>query len=241
MYYINADPHGSYEKIENFVRKFSLDENDTIILLGDVAINYFGDDRDLDRKYWLSDMPCTFFCIHGNHEMRPEKISSYKLVDYKGGKVWVDNYFPNLLFAKDGEIFDFDGKKCIVLGGAYSVDKPYRLSRGLHWFDDEQPSKQIKKFAEKKLEENKYKVNYVFSHTCPVNYEPIECFMPGLDQSTVDKTTEMWLDKIEQKLDYDMWYVGHYHIDKKIDKMCFLFDSFEMLKTKEIEYSFEER
>lgn len=30
--------------------------------------------------------------------------------------------------------------KTIVIGGAYSVDKFYRLSKGYNWFEDEQPS-----------------------------------------------------------------------------------------------------
>ena len=34
----------------------------------------------------------------------------------------MEDDFPNLLFAKDGEIFDLEGHKAIVLGGAYSVD-----------------------------------------------------------------------------------------------------------------------
>ena len=66
--------------------------------------------------------------------MRPHHINSYKLVDLLGGKVWVEEEYPNILFAKDGEIFDFEVNnniyKTIVIGGAYSVDKYYRLMRG---------------------------------------------------------------------------------------------------------------
>ena len=53
--------------------------------------------------------------------------------------------------------------------------------------------------------------------------------MPGLDQRLVDHSTEEWLDQIENKLDYNAWYCGHWHIDKRIDKMHFLMHSVEAL------------
>jgi len=42
----------------------------------------------------------------------------------------------------------------------------------------------------------------------------------------VDKSTEKWLDSIEDRLDYEKWYCGHYHTNKTIDKMRFLYDSY---------------
>ena len=51
---------------------------------------------------------------------------------------------------------------------------------------------------------------------------PYEAFISGVDQSKVDKTTEEFLDEIENTTKYKMWYCGHYHIDKKIDKLRFM-------------------
>lgn len=59
----------------------------------------------------------------------------YKLQEWNGGKVWVEEAYPNILFAKDGEIYDIAGMKTIVIGGAYSVDKFYRLSKGYLFLD----------------------------------------------------------------------------------------------------------
>jgi 3-oxoacid CoA-transferase subunit A len=50
--------------------------------------------------------------------------------------------------------------------------------------------------------------------------------LPGLDQSTVDVSTEQWLDEIEAVADYDAWLCGHWHINKSIDKLRFVFESF---------------
>ena len=168
--------------------------------------------------------------IHGNHEIRPHHIPTYKSKQWNGGMVLYEEKYPNLLFAQDGEIFNMDGLTHLVMGGAYSVDKYYRLARGLHWFEDEQPDNEIKKRVEARLSELDWKVDIVMSHTCPTRYVPTEAFLPGLDQSTVDRSTEEWLDSIAERLDYKKWFCGHWHIDKQVGKMHFimnLFDTYE--------------
>lgn len=45
-----------------------------------------------------------------------------------------------------------NGLFTFVVGGAYSVDKNYRLLHGLAWWPDEQPSDEIKRQVEEKLE-----------------------------------------------------------------------------------------
>ena len=70
-----------------------------------------------------------------------------------------------------------------------------------------------------------WKVDAVLSHTVPLKYEPVEVFMSCIDQSKVDKSTETWLDSIEDRLTYRHWYAGHYHTEKSIDKLTILFES----------------
>ena len=159
--------------------------------------------------------------------MRPESISSYKEISWHDGAVYIEEEFPNLLFAKDGEIYDLDSKKAIAIGGAYSVDKFYRLAKGMKWFADEQPSEETKMRVIGKLDTVNWNVDIVLTHTCPAKYIPTETFLPMIDQSTVDNSTEYWLDAIEDKLTYQKWYCGHWHIDKKIDKIRFIMDDLE--------------
>ncbi len=225
MVYFTGDIHGSPWRIIKFAKKFHLTRNDTIVILGDVGVNYYLNERDEEAKIHLNAIKPTVLCIHGNHEIRPNTIDTYHLEEWHGGKVWAEENFPNLKFAKDGEIYEIDGLKYIAIGGAYSVDKYYRLSRGFGWWQDEQPSDEIKAYVEKQLTEND--IDIVLSHTCPFRYEPVEVFLPGIDQSTVDTSTEDWLDKLELELNYKAWFCGHWHTDKKVDKMHFLFESWE--------------
>lgn len=147
---------------------------------------------------------------------------------WRGGMVYYEEEFPDLLFAKDGEVFDLDGKKAIVMGGAYSVDKMIRLMYGYGWWPDEQPSEEIKRDVERKLDELGWKMDVVLSHTTLLKYEPVEVFLKGIDLSKVDKSTEEWLDGIEARLEYEKWYCGHYHTEKKIDRVEIMFENYDV-------------
>lgn len=222
MDYITGDTHRDFSRVETFCKRFDTTKDDTLIILGDAGINYFGGQKDLDLKNQLNKLPITLFCIHGNHERRPEPLG-YEETVWNGGAVYVEPEFPGLLFAKDSEIYEFAGKQCVVIGGAYSVDKQYRLARNSGWWPDEQPSAKIKKQVGWRLETEKWKVDVVLSHTCPLKYEPTEVFIQGINQNLVDKSTEEWLDTIENRLNYRQWYCGHYHVDKTIDRLRFMF------------------
>ena len=226
MIYLTGDTHGEFKRIADFCEENSTTKEDVMIILGDVGINYRLDDIEARFKYQLDTLPITMFCIHGNHEERPENMGTYVEKEWRGGIVYVEEEHPSLIFAKDGEVYDFDGKKAIAIGGAYSVDKYYRLRAGEAWFESEQPDERIKARVEEKLEALNWEVDYVFSHTTPLKYIPTEEFLSCIDQSKGERTTEIWLDKIEDRLKYERWFCGHYHTNKRIDRICFLFEEY---------------
>ena len=217
MIYITGDTH------RDFSRLFGVDssEEDMLIVLGDAGIDYYLNEEDNNFKEYLKRFKLKLFCIRGNHEERPENIKTYKEKEMFGGKVFIEEEYPYLIFAKDGESYNIDGKSVLVIGGAYSVDKEYRLLYGSQWFKDEQLNEKEQEKILKKVKGKHFDI--VLTHTCPLKYEPKEVFMTGLDQLKVDKSTEKFLDKIEERIDYDKWYCGHYHTEKKIDKLEFMF------------------
>lgn len=227
--YVTGDTHGSFKRVKQFCKRMKLTSEDVVIILGDAGLNYYLDCRDRRGKHDLAKLAPTFFCIHGNHEERPFNISSYAKQEAFGGVVWVEKEFPNILFAEDGEIYDFEGFRCIAIGGAYSVDKDYRLERGWTWFADEQPDDAVKRRVEEKLAANEWNVDIVLSHTVPRRYQPTEVFLSGIDQSTVDTSTEDWLQEIESKLTYKRWFAGHYHTQKQMDKLRLMFEDWTLL------------
>ena len=225
MIYYTGDIHGETFWVVRFCKRMRLTKDDTVVILGDVAANYFENEQDLKVKSELGKLKPTILCIHGNHECRPEHIPTYKTKEWNGGLVWYEDQFPNLLFAKDGEIYTMGGLRHLVIGGAYSIDVQQRLRYHWQWWADEQPSAETKAYVEQQIRKNK--IDVILSHTCPAKYAPTEAFLPGYDQSQIDNSTEQWLDRIEETADYLAWYCGHWHIDKRIDRMHFLSHSFE--------------
>ena len=74
MIFLTGDTHRNFARIIDFIKKHNTTKDDLLIILGDVAINYFGKIDDGPCKHHLNKLPITFLCIHGNHEMRPESL-----------------------------------------------------------------------------------------------------------------------------------------------------------------------
>ena len=223
MIYITGDTHRDFRRLNNLC----LSTNDMIIVLGDAGINYYLNEEDYKYKQYLSKFKIKIFCIRGNHEERAEKINTYKETDMFGGKVFVEEEFPNLIFAKDGEVYNIDGNKVLVIGGAYSIDKRYRILCGYPWFPGELLSKEEMQKILSKVKGNSFDV--VLTHTSPYKYEPREMFIKGVNQSMVDKSMEHFLDKIEENIYYKKWYCGHYHTEKQIDKLEFMYENIKKI------------
>ncbi len=224
MIYYTGDIHGRPQGIQAYFKKYAPSQDDTLVILGDVGANFYRNETDKKVKEVLDSLGLTVLCIHGNHEIRPANIPTYQQKVWKGGLVWYEPEFPNLLFARDGEIFTIEDIRHLVIGGAYSVDKHYRLEKGYGWWEDEQPSAEIKEYVERQVLHKPFDI--ILSHTCPAKFKPTEAFLPGIDQSSVDESTEVWLDKIEENAPYKLWLCGHWHIDKRVGKMCFFFHTF---------------
>lgn len=186
MIYITGDTHRDFSRIY----KLKKDSDNMLILLGDVGINYYLNEEDKNCKEYLKKLKLKLFCVRGNHEERPENISTYKEVEMFGGKVFIEEEYPNLVFAKDGETYNIDGKKILVIGGAYSVDKQYRLLHGYEWFKDEQLTEIEMDNILNKIKGMHFDI--VLTHTCPYKYEPREVFIRGLEQTKVDKLEFMF-------------------------------------------------
>ena len=222
MIYLTGDTHGRFERIGIFCDKMQTSRDDILIILGDAGINFHAGALDILRKEYLAKLPITLLCIHGNHEQRPTPLMGYQRSEYHGGAVWVEPQFPNIVFAIDGEVYDFCGHSCLVIGGAYSVDKRHRLANGHLWFPDEQLTEAEKEHVEQALDRRHWRIDTVLSHTCPAAFVPQEALLPSIDQSTVDTSIEDWLQRIEQRLRYRRWYCGHFHIEKQEGRLRFL-------------------
>ena len=148
--------------------------------------------------------------------------------------------FPNILFAIDGETYNLSGHEYLVIGGAHSVDKYRCLIYGNPYWENEQPSAETKQKVKDVLKNNK-KIYGFLTHTCPMKYIPKEVLLSTKEKNEtdaaareqprrgafripldIDHSVEEWLDGIEDNTEYSVWYCGHYHVDKVIDRVRML-------------------
>ena len=225
-WYITGDCHGRYTRFEQ-IKEYETNEVIGIICLGDFGINFYLNKNDRKMKKWLCEKYSNFifYLVRGNHEVRPEKIPNieWRYDDRVKNYVWVEIEFPNIRYLLDGGLYSFGNYQCLCIGGAYSVDKWYRLKRaGLTeetnipqksgWFQDEQLT--TKEMLEISYDVKDLEVDFVFTHTSPLSYEPSDLFLNFVDQSTVDKSMEKWLDEIKEIVYWNTWCFGHYHADR---------------------------
>ena len=186
-----------------------------VIILGDVGFQYYKNKKDWKLKHHAAQFGYTVYCLRGNHEDRiSNNKNAHRIYDDEvKGYVWVEDEFPNIKYFDDdfGEYF-INGKRILTIGGAYSVDKWYRLQNDFIWFADEQLTAEEMAFAEKHLTQWNY--DFILSHTAPIDWEPTDLFLSCIDQSKVDKTMEVWLNKFKEMINWKVWCFGHYHADR---------------------------
>ena len=218
---IRGDCHGDFTWL---TREFK-DKN--IIILGDAGINFYLNKTDKRLKQRIMESGATLYCVRGNHEARPQTLPNIQLVydELVKGEVYVEPTYPNIKYFKDYGIYNINNYPVIVIGGAYSVDKWHRILRsGLTeetndprrtgWFADEQLNEEEMAAADKLFAKHP-DLYIVLSHTCPFSWQPVDLFLPTIDQFSVDNNMELWLDKVKDNVNYFAWVFGHYHCDRK--------------------------
>lgn len=214
---ITGDVHNAVlERLNKISHTYDLSEY-AVIILGDAGLNFYLDDNERNRKKKIKSR---VYCVRGNHEERPENLN-YKVVwdEDVYGNVYMDPDNDNIRYFLDGGEYILGEYSVLTLGGAYSVDKNYRLERAKMlnlkfsgWFADEQLTPEEMEAINKKVFGKRY--DFVLSHTCPIAWEPTDLFLNFIDQSTVDKSMENWLDEVRKNIDWHIWCFGHFHADR---------------------------
>lgn len=214
--FMTGDTHGDFDFLAGWCRNNETTYEDILIILGDAGINYYGptQKKELALKDMIKDCPITLLCVRGNHEDRPEDRPELGLGDVGiGDEVYLDIRYPNIWYAQDGGEYNIIGKKILTIGGAYSVDKFYRISRGWKWVANEMLNSDERANILDKVYDKEYDI--VCTHTCPIDWEPVDLFLSGIDQNSVPKDMERFLTDVKRYITYKKWYFGHYHADRE--------------------------
>lgn len=222
---VKGDCHGAFTWLDNLDKEKYPPEETAIIILGDAGFNFFLNKTDEKMKTWINERGYYIYCVRGNHEQRPQLCPMIDEIwdENVNGPVYRDRFHQHIRYFMDYGYYTIGGYKCGVIGGAYSVDKWYRLAKlGLTeetnipkktgWFPDEQLTKAEMDHCEIKFFGRKF--DFIFTHTCPLSFQPADLFLGFVDQSKVDNHMEVWLEEIKDKFNWNIWLFGHYHADR---------------------------
>lgn len=225
--YITGDIHGEPEtrlSNRNLQRQGiqPLQADDIVMIAGDFGLPWVpGSKSEKYRLEWLETRPYTIAFVDGNHE-NFDILNSLSEEIWNGGRV--HRICQNVFHLIRGEIYQIQGSKFFVFGGAKSIDRAYRV-KGESWWPQEIYSEVEYENAIHNLTQNNYAVEYVITHTAPLwmVYDAFGEFIDEYLSGKLDCATQKMLTEIEKKMIYAKWFFGHFHFDRNMPAYCAIY------------------
>ena len=202
-------------------RAEGLTKEDILVVMGDAGFVWNGGEEEKFWQKFLDDKPWTTFCVLGNHE-NYDLIEKLPIVDFHGALARKIN--DSIYYAISGEVYNFCGKKCLVVNGADSHDKVFR-KEGESWWEQERITWDNINKALISLARCNDEVDFIFSHTGGTEVNRMLGFNPT--------HSDFMLDLVLNTTDYDQHFCGHYHVDKLCDKSRILYDDIMLIASSD--------
>lgn len=195
MIYITGDTHGAWDGRKQFIK--ALTEEDILIVLGDLGWSW--------DKWHIEhfETKCQVLSILGNHE-NYTLIEQMPVIEKYGGKV--RQMKDNVFYLLNGEMYEIEGQKFFVFGGALSIDKHWRTPYK-SWWPQEQPTMGEYYHALETLEKHDWKFDYLLTHTAETDLVQI---VLGRNDTVEDGTERMILELKQQIKDHNGFFKGHF-------------------------------
>lgn len=203
---ITGDTHGDLSLIR--FQKAKKLKPDYLIVTGDFGYLYDGSKEEVNALNQLEKMPYTILWVDGNHE-NFDLLKTYPDIEYKGGIA--QQIRKNIFRLKRGEIYTIEGKTFFTFGGAKSIDRMFRTLGKSYWIE-ECPTDEEKNYGLNNLCKANNKVDYIITHTCPLDtlYEII----PYPEEDDLSN----YFQFIKDNIMFDKWYFGHLHFDMNVNE-----------------------
>ena len=196
FYQMSHEPEGTYTK------------DDYMVICGDFGAVWDGGWYDDGAQAYYDRLPWTTLVVDGNHE-NYDLLDKYPVEMWNGGKV--HRISDSIIHLMRGQIYDIEGFKCFVMGGARSHDIMYRHT-GRSWWPREMPSKEEYEEALDNIDElPEAKVDFIFTHCA--SKRTMAKISPYYEN---DELTS-FLNVIEDLIGFEHWFFGHYHVDDRLD------------------------
>lgn len=200
MIYITGDTHSYWDNREKLLQSLTIE--DIVICLGDLGWSW-------DINHINSFCPnATWLSVLGNHE-NYTLIEQMPIVEKYGGKV--RQMKENVFYLMNGEMYEIEGKKYFVFGGALSIDKHWRTSYK-SWWPQEQPTQEELHHALETLEKHNWIFDVLLTHTAETEF--IQKVLGKKD--TIPDKTENMIQTIKHEIkehngSFKYHFFGHLH------------------------------
>lgn len=211
--FVTGDTHGTLDigKVTDYFEdKKDLNENDYLIICGDVGVCGFLRENEHKTREILKSLPVTVLFIDGNHEHHP-RLNAYPEDEWRGGRVHMIE--PGIIHLMRGQVFNIAGTTIFTFGGADSVDKEMRRA-GIDWFAEEMPTTAEYEEGLRNLEKLDYKVDFIVTHSAP---REVAAYLGYGEKSDGEIILRRYFQQIADEAEFKTWFFGHFHEDAEVE------------------------
>lgn len=209
MIYVVGDLHGDLSKIKKLHEDKKLSKSDTVILLGDTGLSSTYEMFSTSLKKQLAAIPTNFLCVRG-------EFDALNYTTYTESERWH-------LHITEGKIYDNSYKQKIWNCGKGDYEEAY--PNILYANDGEIfviEDKAILTIGGACMQNKQWRSD-IFGIEFIPDLNTAKCFKRHYDN-------EKFLSKIRNKLVYEMWLCGHFHLDRTVGNVRFLYDDIYEIK-----------
>ena len=219
MVYITGDTHGELQRFtETWMPGISTwTKDDTLMICGDFSFLLEDNAKEVWTLDQMQNFPFEILFVDGNHENFP-KLETFPQEKRYGGRV--NRIRNNVFWLRRGELYTVQGHTFWVFGGAYSLDKAFRvayqrLCGTKVWFEEELPIGEEYDRGSASLQACDFAPDYILTHTAPASVIfRILRQMPDEHDAELTGYLEWVYGKCRDRIKH--WYFGHLHLDQPV-------------------------
>lgn len=207
MLYITGDLHGDISRLSQ-TRK--LKKGDTLLILGDFGVLWYGDKRDERALKWLKRRKYTVLFLDGVHE-------NYTLLDRaetaaEFGGAPAGRLADNVFHLRRGEIYEIEGKTVFAFGGGDAEnEREFRAASDFE-LERQTPSGEEMRHGYDTLAAHGNRVDLVVTHSPSGKANGYFAARRGNNPRL--RGVHVYLNRVEDTVSFEHWYFGSLHADR---------------------------
>lgn len=214
---VTGDLHGDAAAL-TMIGKL-MEPHDMLFVAGDFGFVFVNDKKEgnflNDLNLFLRKNNESYIVfVDGNHENHTA-LAAFPVEEWNGARV--HKIRSHIIHVLRGEVITLKNHNIFCFGGAYSIDRKYRVLNESYW-KEEVPNDKEMENGNKNLKRHNNKIDYVISHTCPLNLVPALLGRGGFHAVPEERPLQNYLQFVSEEVSDSLikYYFGHWHQDRCI-------------------------